>query len=310
MSVDLEAAAAEVCASCGKAALDDVKLKKCACKLVKYCSVDCQKNHRSQHKKECKKGLAELRDNLLFTQPEESYLGECPICFLPLPLDLKKSSVFSCCCKAICKGCAYTDQLRDLKELPRELKELWKGSSCPFCRTPPSHTNEEIDQNYMKRAKVNDLIALCEMGKKCKEEGDYEGAFDYFSKAAALGEAGAHYNLSVMYDKGEGAEKDRKKEMHHLEEAAIGGHPYARYNLGVEEGRNGRYERATKHFIIAANLGYEGVKENFRRGFVSKDDYAAALRGHQAAVDATKSKQREEAYSFFKEYNRLSGMDW
>lgn len=27
-----------------------------------------------------------------------------------------------------------------------------------------------------------------------------------------------------------------------------------------------------------------------------KEDYAAALRGHQAAVDAMKSKQREEAY--------------
>ena len=31
---------------------------------------------------------------------------------------------------------------------------------------------------------------------------------------------------------------------------------------------------------------------------MSKEDYAAALRGHQAAVDATKSKQREEAYVF------------
>ena len=31
------------------------------------------------------------------------------------------------------------------------------------------------------------------------------------------------------------------------------------------------------------------------RGIVSKEDYAAALRGHQAAVDATKSTQREKA---------------
>jgi DNA-binding GntR family transcriptional regulator len=35
---------------------------------------------------------------------------------------------------------------------------------------------------------------------------------------------------------------------------------------------------------------------------VSKEDYAAALRGHQAAVDATKSKQREEAYTFIKRH--------
>lgn len=33
---------------------DDVKLKICtACKLLKYCSVNRQKNHRSYHKKAC-----------------------------------------------------------------------------------------------------------------------------------------------------------------------------------------------------------------------------------------------------------------
>ena len=63
----------EVCASCGIAAGDNIKLKICtACKLVKYCSVDCQKNHRPQHKKACKKRAAEIRDDDLFTQPEGS----------------------------------------------------------------------------------------------------------------------------------------------------------------------------------------------------------------------------------------------
>jgi hypothetical protein len=41
----------EVCASCAKPEVDDVKLKKCDdCDLVKYCSDDCQENHREQHK--------------------------------------------------------------------------------------------------------------------------------------------------------------------------------------------------------------------------------------------------------------------
>ncbi len=31
------------------------------------------------------------------------------------------------------------------------------------------------------------------------------------------------------------------------------------------------------------------------KGYVSKDDYAAALRGHQAVVDETKSEQRDAA---------------
>jgi hypothetical protein len=47
------------------AKVDNVKLKKCACKLVKYCSVDCQRNHRPLHKRACKKRLAEIRFDAL-----------------------------------------------------------------------------------------------------------------------------------------------------------------------------------------------------------------------------------------------------
>ena len=59
------------CAACGIAGGNDVKLKDCsACKLVKYCGVECQKEHRKMHEKGCKKRAAELRDELLFKQPE------------------------------------------------------------------------------------------------------------------------------------------------------------------------------------------------------------------------------------------------
>ena len=53
--------AAEACANCGKEGNDDgVKLKNCtACRLVKYCCVECQKAHRKIHKKACKKRSAE-----------------------------------------------------------------------------------------------------------------------------------------------------------------------------------------------------------------------------------------------------------
>jgi hypothetical protein len=37
----------------------------------------------------------------------------------------------------------------------------------------------------------------------------------------------------------------------------------------------------------------------FIDGFVSKEDYAAALRGHQAALDATKSVQRKAAEEYY-----------
>ena len=85
--------------------------------------------------------------------------------------------------------------------------------------------------------------------------------------------------------------------------AVIGGHPKARYNIGVNEERKGRSERAAKHWITAAKQGHddalEQVKKYFASGLVSKEDFEAALRGRQAAVDATKSEQREEAYEYY-----------
>ena len=117
----------EVCANCGKAAVDDVKLKICtACKLVKYCSVDCQKNHRKQHKKACKRRAAELREDRLFKQPDESHLGECPICCLPLSIDINTWGTNSCCCKRLCNGCTYANAIRE-----------WEASLTHRCRFCP-----------------------------------------------------------------------------------------------------------------------------------------------------------------------------
>jgi tetratricopeptide (TPR) repeat protein len=279
------------CASCGTAAIDDIKLKKCACKLVQYCSLDCQKNHRPQHKKLCRKRLAELRDEGLFALPESSYLGECPICCLPLSIDPDESMLMSCCCKVVCQGCDYANRKREF--------EGRLEHRCAFCRHPLVQSMEDVLKRVMKRVKKNDSAAMSWMGKTRRDEGDYETALEYLTKAAELGDAGAHYQLFIMYYKGQGVEKDEKKEIYHLEEAAIGGHPVARHNLGIVEVDNDRFDRAKKHFIIAANLGdHDSLKElkNFyANGYASNEDYAGALRAYQAAVDATKSLEREEA---------------
>ncbi len=283
----------EVCASCGKAEVDDIKLKKCACNLVQYCSVECDENHRSQHKNACKKRLSEIRDDELFTQPDESHLGECPLCFLPLPLDLSKSIMNACCSKIICKGCSYANKKREA--------EQGLEQRCPFCRESPPKSKGEAKKLAKKRVKANDPDALHQMGVRHDDVGDYRKALGYYTKAAALGHVYAHFCLSVMYQEGQGVETDKKRSVYHLEEAAIGGHADARFNLGVHEHSNGRTNRAMKHYIIAAKLGHDdalhNVKFGFIDGFVSKDDYASTLRGHQAAVDATKSEQREEAYA-------------
>ncbi len=236
----------EVCATCGIAAIDDIKLKDCdgGCDLMKYCSDDCQTNHREQHKEECKRRKAELRDKDLFTQNDSSYLGECPICCLPLSLHMSKSTLMSCCSKIICDGCNYANQKRE--------NEQGLENRCPFCREPMAKSEEEDDRNMMERVKKNDPVAMTHMGKKHRNEREFGKALEYYTKAAELGDVDAHFCLGTMYYEGNGVEKDEEKAVYHFEQAAIGGHIVARGLLATHEEHNGRLERAAKHFIINA----------------------------------------------------------
>ena len=293
----IEAAGARMmcCASCGKSEVDDIKLKKCdACDLVRYCGDTCKEDHRQEHAEKCKERAA-----ILFRQPEGSCDGDCPICFLPLIFG--ESTLHSCCCKTVCDGCAYAYASLQRRENMKP--------SCPFCRHPPPKTEEEHEKNLMKRVEANDPVALRHMGWRhlqkaeydaAREEEEYGAAFEYWTRAADLGDAEAHYQLAIMYQDGEYVENDVEKEMYHMVEAAIRGHPYARFMLAFTEGyHEGNIERAVKHFIIAAKLGdddsIQELKKYYEDGLVSKEDFAAALRAHHAAVEATKSPQREAA---------------
>ena len=292
------------CASCGIAEVDDVKLKDCdgGCDLVKYCSDECQEIHREQHEEECNKRKAEMHDKDLFTQPDcSSYPGECPICCLPLPLDPRKSNMMGCCCKTICLGCNYADIKREHEQGLRH--------RCAFCREPMPKSQEESDKRVMERIKKNDPVAMVQMGKKHNGKGDYVKTFEYYTKAAELGDANAHFLLGGLFYQGEGVEEDTKKAVYHWEQAAICGHPSARTCLAIHEKKKGRFNRAAKHLIIAANLGaelsLEPIKNLFVEGIVSKEEYGAALRGFQAAVNETKSAEREKGEAFFERVRGL-----
>ena len=128
----------ESCAACGKA---DVSLKACkACKLVKYCGVDCQVTHRSKHKKACRIKADELFDVKLFEQPRKK--EDCPICCLTLPYDDAETGYMPCCGKFICHGC--------IDNLAREY--------CPYCNTPAAPSYKEIRNMFTIRGSKNTMI--------------------------------------------------------------------------------------------------------------------------------------------------------
>ena len=241
---------------------------------------------------------AELRDELLFKQPESTHKGDCPICMIPLPIDPTKSTVTSCCSKVICMGCCHANWIREA--------EMRLQHTCPFCREAANIIAEEADKMRLKRIEANDPVAMRHEGGEQYNRGEYRSAFEYLTKAAELGDAEAHYMLSIVYSDGLGVEKDEGKETHHLEEAAIGGHPYARYKLGAYEWMNNRNaERAVKHWTISATQG-EGASikkllEAFKQELISKEDLAVAFRAYKAALAATKSPQRKVAEPFYRD---------
>jgi tetratricopeptide (TPR) repeat protein len=289
-----------VCANCGITQVDDIKLKICCdCDLVLCGSEWCRIVHREQHKEDCQKRKAELRDKELFEQPDGTHLGECPLCFLPMPIDLKKSSFYSCCCKTVCKGCIYADVISN-----------GHSDNCPFCREPTTDDKEDNIKRVMERVKVNDPAAIKQIGLLSYDERDYDRAIEYFRKAAELGDAASHNSLGTMYLYGQGVEKDLERGFSHLEKAAIGGHPYARYNLGCIDSHNGNIERAVKHFIISAKLGDgDSMKELWKcysAGNITKKDLDVTLRGHKAAIDARKSSDREAAEDVMREIRETS----
>ena len=281
------------CANCGITEVDGIKLEECdGCDIVRHCGDKCWEEHRKEHEEECSKRKALLQDKELFTQPDGTDRGECPLCFLPMPIDMSKSGFWTCCSQLVCGGCIYADQ-----------KSSNGDQRCPFCREPIPSEEVEANKRMMKRIKANDPAAFHHMGGKCYQEGDYDAAFKCFTKAAELGDADAHARLGYMYMKGQGVEEDEEKAVYHYEKAAIEGHPLARHELACYEEVNGNMERAVKHFIIAANLGDEPsmkkLWKHYSLGNISKDDLDATLRAHQAALDGMKSEQRDMVDKYY-----------
>ncbi|EJK66510.1 hypothetical protein THAOC_12569 [Thalassiosira oceanica] len=192
----------ETCANCGKHGSDTVKLMDCAaCRLVKYCGVDCQRAHRKQHKKVCKQRAAELEHEQLYSQGLERQEGDiCQICTLPIPMPMDKHAVLEVCCmKRVCHGCDLAAQKRGM-------------CACPFCRTP--FTDNDDDKLAMVQARVlkKDPEAIHFLGDQyffglLGLQKDVRKAVTLWTDAAELGSIDALYDLGVAYESGGGRDK-------------------------------------------------------------------------------------------------------
>ena len=280
------------CANCGK---EGSNLNICnKCKEATYCNAACKKKHRSKHKKECERRVAELHDEALFKEPPNEF-GDCSICFIRLPVMDSGRRYMECCGKEICTGCEYADVYDNQGNIIADEK-------CPFCRTPMPTSVEEDIKRLKKRMELGDPNAFYMMGNTYDEgDGvpqDSAKAIECWRKAGKVG----YNNIGAAYYNGEGVERDKKMAHHYYEQAAMEGVVTARRNLGVSEKNAGNYERALKHHIIAVRGGdtdsVKAIQHMYKNGHVTKDHYANALRSHQAYVNEIKSVQRDKAAAF------------
>ncbi|EJK72974.1 hypothetical protein THAOC_05436 [Thalassiosira oceanica] len=128
---------------------------------------------------------------------------------------------------------------------------------------------------------------------------DVPRAIELWTEAAELGSLDAHHHLGIMHYTGDGVEQDKPRGIHHWQEAAMKGQVTSRNNLGAAEDQNGNHQLAVQHWIISAEMGNEqsldNIKDMFKKGLATKDQYAEALIGYRDSIEEMKSPQREEA---------------
>ena len=303
------------CAECGEEG--GVSLKVCKpCMLVRYCNADCQKNHWSTHKKECKQRASELRDEALFKDPPAK--EDCPICFLPMPIKLiscislppatttsvpiydfaianegvaheAMEEYYTCCGKSICGGCIYS------------FRKSGNNDYCPFCKAGWVVTDKEIVQELMKRVEANDAGAMCQLANHYYEgifglQQNQQKAMELWKQATELDSRYAHCFLGYVYYEG----GDLKRAKFHTAAAAMAGHDAERCNLGTIEAQSGNLGRAIKHWTIAASTGNHtamyNMLVNFKQGQgVSRDALISTLTAYNASCVEMRSEARDAA---------------
>ena len=269
-----------------------------ACKLVKYCSRECQIAHRPQHKRECKKRANELHDEKLFKQPPPD--EDCPICMIRLPTLPKGRVYMACCGKLVCGGCTHAPVYDDKGNRVDDDKQ----NECPFCRTVAPKSYEKTIKRLEKRIELNDPTAIHNMGVYYSHgqfglsQNDAK-ALELWHRAGELGHHKSYFNIGGVYNEGRGVEIDKQKALHYWELAAMGGDVEARHNLGAMEGQAGNMDRALKHFMIAVkdggSISLESIKRMHEAGLSTKDEYTKALQLYQEYLDEVKSDQRDQA---------------
>ena len=243
---------------------------------------------------------------------------ECPICLLPLPVRSDDIVHRSCCNSKICKGC-INEHAKVLAKggafrMPAMFEALKVLSSCPLCRSQPfkeelTGKDEDMRRLQKKLAKAGSHEAMYaigldyyngEKGKVDKVEG-----FKWIERASNAGNAKVSHFLADFYREGNGVDKDIAQAIKLFQTATEGGSVLAFAAMGDMFYEMGDIENAMLSYRKAAICGlddedlFKEIRDGFRAGFITKEEYAFTLREHQKVSNEMKSASRTEARRLF-----------
>ncbi|EJK62967.1 hypothetical protein THAOC_16402 [Thalassiosira oceanica] len=164
------------------------------------------------------------------TRSEED---DCPICSLPLPLEMDQTVFKVCCMNLVCNGCIVAAEKRGMDD-------------CPFCRAPTPDESQLLAM-IQKRVDAGDPAAMWHLGTHYADGSyglttDVTRTVELYERAAKIGFRDAHCSLGCLYHVGTDVEKDTARAIRHYEAAAVKGVVTARHNLGYVEYEAGNYD--------------------------------------------------------------------
>jgi len=242
---------------------------------------------------------------------------ECPICFVPLPIDDKATFYRPCCGKIICKGC-IADQIHMLmRDSGDEMQEEMINplNKCMLCRTEAHGNSHELN---MKAAHNGWREAMVRVGKyylrdarhnsfdsvetRRKKVADKQTGIDWLRRASHAGSGKAAEKLGdlVLETPCQGC-ADLLDAHRHFRRAVKLGRVQAYVKIGNIELNRGEVASAMDNYRKAAICGVKSeglvkvLKRGFMDGYITRDEYFSTLFKHYKANDEMNSESRKRS---------------
>jgi len=156
----------------------------------------------------------------------------------------------------------------------------------------------------MKRANIGNSEAMYRVGDHYFQgrmglQQDKAEGLKWYHRAVEVGSGMATGRIGRCYEEGDGVEQDKEKALEYYQKSADLGWIPAFYLIGFLLMSKGDIEEGLLNYRKAVMCGmnekyiFDELKDGFKCGYITKEEYAFTLRENQKACNEMKSEARE-----------------